>query len=98
MVAFDKKTGKEVWRTPRKVDITGARRYWCVPPKVSNWFAAAAEAIIAYDPLSGKELWRHKGLESNAVPNAGCFKRSVVLTSGSPNKIALAIKAGGRGT
>jgi len=30
--------------------------------------AAAAEAIIAYVRLTGKELWRTKGLESNAVP------------------------------
>lgn len=97
MVAFDKKTGKEAWRTPRKVDVT-----WTTPVLVhvadrTELVAAAAEAIIAYDPLTGKELWRHKGLESNAVPTPVVWNDLIVVTSGSPNKIALALKAGGTG-
>jgi outer membrane protein assembly factor BamB len=97
MVAFDKKTGKEVWRTPRKVDVT-----WTTPVLVrtstgTELVAAAAEAIIAYDPRTGKELWRHKGLESNAVPTPVVSHDMVVVTSGYPQKIALAIRAGGRG-
>src|SRR6266536_785813 len=68
LYAYDKKTGKEPWRVPRKVDIT-----WSTPVLVNTatrteLVTSAAEAIIAYDPLTGKELWRHKGLESNAVP------------------------------
>ena len=27
------------------------------------------QAVIAYDPASGRELWRMKGLASNAVPS-----------------------------
>lgn len=97
IVAFDKKTGKEAWRTPRKVDLT-----WTTPVLVqagnrTEIVTAAIEAIIAYDPLTGKELWRHKGLESNAVPTPVVMKDLVVITSGSPNKIALALKAGGSG-
>jgi outer membrane protein assembly factor BamB len=97
IVAFDKKTGKEAWRTPRKVDLT-----WTTPVLVqadnrTEIVTAAIEAIIAYDPLTGKELWRHKGLESNAVPTPVVMKDVVVITSGSPNKIALALKAGGSG-
>ncbi|HKO95530.1 MAG TPA: PQQ-binding-like beta-propeller repeat protein [Pyrinomonadaceae bacterium] len=97
IVAFDKKTGKEAWRTPRKVDLT-----WTTPVLVqagnrTEIVTAAIEAIIAYDPLTGKELWRHKGLESNAVPTPVVMKDLVVITSGSPSKIALALKAGGSG-
>ena len=97
IVAFDKKTGKEAWRTPRKVDVT-----WSSPVLVragnrTEIVAAAAEAIIAYDPLTGKELWRHKGLESNAVPTPVVANDLVVVTSGYPTKIALALKAGGSG-
>jgi len=97
MVAFDKKTGKEVWRTPRKVDVTWSTPVLVHTAKGVELVAAAAEAIIAYDPATGKELWRHKGLESNAVPSPVVSNDLVVLTSGSPNKIALAIKAGGSG-
>lgn len=97
IAAFDKKTGKEVWRVARKVDVT-----WTSPVLVragnrTELVTAAAEAIIAYDPLTGKELWRHKGLESNAVPTPVVYNDLVVVTSGYPKKIALALKAGGNG-
>ena len=97
MAAFDKKTGKQAWRTERKVDVT-----WSSPVLVrvgnrTELIASAAEAIIAYDPATGKELWRHKGLESNAVPTPVVLNDLVVVTSGSPKKVALALKAGGSG-
>lgn len=97
MAAFDKKTGKEVWRTPRKVDVTWSTPVLVHTAKGVELVAAAIEFIIAYDPLTGKELWRHKGLEGNAVPTPVVSNDLVVLTSGSPNKIALAIRAGGTG-
>ncbi len=97
MVAFDKKTGKEVWRTPRKVDVTWSTPVLVRTAKGAELVAAAIEFIIAYDPVTGKELWRHKGLESNAVPTPVVTNDLVVFTSGSPNKIALAIRAGGNG-
>jgi len=98
IAAFDKRTGREAWRVARKVDVT-----WSTPVLVrtakgtTELVAGAAEAIIAYDPLTGKELWRHKGLESNAVPTPVVLNDLVVITSGYPAKIALAIKAGGTG-
>ena len=97
IAAFDKKTGKEVWRTPRKVDVTWTTPVLVHTAKGTELVAAAAEAIIAYDPLTGKELWRHKGLESNAVPTPVVSNDLVVVTSGAPNKIALALRAGGSG-
>jgi len=97
IAAFDKKTGKQAWRRERKVDIT-----WSSPVLVragnrTELIASAAEAIIAYDPATGKELWRHKGLESNAVPTPVVLNDLVVLTSGAPKKVVLALKAGGSG-
>ncbi len=97
MVAFDKKTGKEVWRTPRKVDVTWSTPVLVRTARGTELVAAAIEFIIAYDPLTGKELWRHKGLEGNAVPTPVVLDDLIVLTSGSPAKIALAIRAGGTG-
>lgn len=97
MVAFDKKTGKEAWRVPRKVDVTWSTPVLVRTSKGTEVIAAAAEAIIAYDPLTGKELWRHKGLASNAVTTPVVSNDLVVLTSGYPEKVVLAIKAGGNG-
>ncbi|HEY7785746.1 MAG TPA: PQQ-binding-like beta-propeller repeat protein [Pyrinomonadaceae bacterium] len=97
IVAFDKKTGKEVWRVARKVDVTWTSPVLVKTAKRTELVTAAAEAIIAYDPATGKELWRHKGLQSNAVPTPVVSKDLVIVTSGYPTKIALAIKAGGDG-
>ena len=97
IVAFDKQTGKEVWRTPRKVDLTWSTPVLVRTAKGTELVAAAAEAIIAYDPVTGKELWRHKGLESNAVPTPVVSNDLVVVTSGAPAKVVLALKAGGSG-
>ena len=97
IAAFDKKTGKEVWRAPRKVDVTWSTPVLVKAGKRTELVASAAEAIISYDPMTGKELWRHKGLESNAVNTPVVSNDMVVITSGYPLKIALALRAGGSG-
>jgi outer membrane protein assembly factor BamB len=97
IAAFDKKTGKEVWRVARKVDLTWSTPVLVHAGKRTELVASAAEAIIAYDPQTGKELWRHEGLKSNAVNTPVVSHDLVVVTSGYPAKIALAIRAGGSG-
>lgn len=97
IAAFDKKTGNEVWRVPRKVDLTWSTPVLVRSAKGMELVAAAAEAIIAYDPGTGKELWRHKGLGSNAVTTPVVMNDLVIVTSGSPHKVVLALKAGGSG-
>ena len=54
-------------------------------------------AIIGYDPATGRELWRIKGLESNAVPSPVAGDDIVVLSAGYPAKVALAMRPGGTG-
>lgn len=97
IVALDKKTGKEAWRTPRKIQIS-----WSTPLLVktatrSELIASGTETVISYDPATGKELWRHKGVESNAIPSPVANSDMVYLVAGFPAKIAMAIKLGGSG-
>lgn len=97
IAAYDKKTGKQVWRTARDINIT-----WSVPIVIqtktrAELIASANETIISYDPKTGKELWRTKGLESNAVPTPVTNGEMVVVVSGYPTKITKAIKLGGSG-
>jgi outer membrane protein assembly factor BamB len=97
IVALDKKTGKEVWRTPRKVQVS-----WSTPLLVktstrSELITSGTETVISYDPATGKELWRHKGVESNAIPSPVANSDMVFLVAGFPAKIAMAIKLGGSG-
>jgi outer membrane protein assembly factor BamB len=64
IVAVDKKTGKEVWKTPRKVQVSWSTPLLVRTAKRSELIASGTETVISYDPATGKELWRHKG----AVP------------------------------
>ncbi len=97
IVAVDKKTGKEAWRTPRKVQVS-----WSTPLLVrtstrAELIASGTEAVISYDPATGKELWRHKGVESNAIPSPVANNEMVYLVAGFPAKIAMAIRLGQNG-
>jgi outer membrane protein assembly factor BamB len=97
IVALHKVTGKEVWRASRKVQLS-----WATPVLVragghDELVAAGTEHVIAYDPATGAELWRVKGLESNAVPSPVVVGDIVVVSAGYPNKIAMAVRAGGSG-
>lgn len=97
IVALDKKTGKEVWRTPRKVQVS-----WSTPLLVktatrSELITSGTETVVSYDPATGKELWHHKGVESNAIPSPVANNEMVYLVAGFPAKIAMAIKLGGSG-
>jgi outer membrane protein assembly factor BamB len=97
LAAFEKKTGKEVWRAPRKVQVS-----WGTPILVraagrDELVTTGTEAVIAYDPSTGRELWRAKGLESNAVPSPVATGDVVVLSAGFPAKLAVAIQPGGEG-
>ena len=58
---------------------------------------AGNQPIIGYDPATGRELWRMKGLESNAVTSPLAGDGLVVLSGGYPAKIAVAVRPGGSG-
>ena len=97
VVALDKRTGKEVWRTPRKTQVSWATPVLMRAGNRDELVTSGTEWIIAYAPATGKELWRAKGLESNAVPSPVVAGDIVVLSAGYPAKMAMAIRAGGTG-
>ena len=97
IVALDKKTGKEVWKTPRKVQVSWATPLLVKTAKRAELIASGTESIISYDPATGKELWTHKGVESNAIPSPVANSEMAYLVAGFPAKIAMAIRLGGSG-
>ena len=97
MVALDKRTGKEVWRTARTT-----RRSWATPLVVEankrvELIAAGAEMVAGYDPRSGRELWRSRGTESHPIPSAVAGLGLIFFTAGSQAKRAMAVRPGGEG-
>jgi len=97
IVGLDKKTGKEVWRTPRKVQVSWATPLLVTTAKRTELITSGSEAVIAYDPATGKELWRHKGVESNAIPSPVANNEMVFISAGFPAKVAMAIRLGASG-
>lgn len=97
IVALDRTNGREVWRVDRSM-----RRSWATPllvqtPSRMELVASGAERVVAYEPRTGRELWRAPGVESHPIPSAVAGHGLVFLTAGSQAKRALAIRAGADG-
>ncbi|HVG38467.1 MAG TPA: PQQ-binding-like beta-propeller repeat protein, partial [Pyrinomonadaceae bacterium] len=97
IVALDKRTGKQVWKTPRKVEASWATPILVQTGKRTELITSGNQAIVSYDPATGKELWRSKGVESNAIPSPVATRDTVIVSAGFPAKIAYAIRLGGNG-
>jgi outer membrane protein assembly factor BamB len=75
IAAFDKQTGKQIWRTDRDVGGKGQpaqRSRWATP---FVWRHALRTEIVAVGPgevvsydLGGKELWRMSGMAATPIP------------------------------
>ena len=93
IVAVDKRTGGQVWRTPRSEPVS-----WATPLVVRHagrpeLIASGAHTVISYDPATGKELWRSAGVEMNAVPTPVSGHGMVFVLA----KQVFAIRLGGNG-
>ncbi len=67
VVALDKSTGKTAWKTDRSVDFSqissNMRKAFSTPIILeaggqTQLFSPGAKAMMSYDPLTGKELWK----------------------------------------
>jgi outer membrane protein assembly factor BamB len=97
VMALDKRTGKTVWKTPRKVQASWATPLVVRTPQRAELITSGNEWIISYDPKTGKELWQAKGHESNAIPSPVSGHGMVFVSAGFPVKRTFAIKLGGAG-
>ena len=64
VAAWDKKTGKELWRTPRPEAKSGHSTpiVWTAPNKQKQILLPGSFLLTAYDPKNGKKLWWVGGL------------------------------------
>ena len=97
IVAFDKNTGKELWKTPRS-EPTG----WSTPLVVENGnklqvVVNATSKVRSYDLETGKEIWSAGGQTANAIPTPVADKDTVYVTSGFRGSALHAIKLGQTG-
>jgi outer membrane protein assembly factor BamB len=96
IVALDRKTGNEVWRTKDIIIeawntpllVTSPEKSLELVISVKNW-------LIAFDPDTGKELWRAEGVHRYVCPSVVAHDGVVYAIGGGHT--SLAVKAGGRG-
>jgi outer membrane protein assembly factor BamB len=107
IVAFDKQTGKTVWKRDRKItsyksDDGDVKKAYgtCTVIQVAgkpHLISPSAEATIAYDPRTGDELWRvrHGGMNASARPLFSDGR--LILNTGAGGSKLLAVDPAGRG-
>jgi outer membrane protein assembly factor BamB len=103
LAAFDARTGKELWRTPRTVEPT-RKTGWSTPFVWTNRLRTEVVTLgpgvaISYG-LDGRELWRIKRMGGVAIQSPFAWNDVLFVTSGTSgdnNKPIAAIRAGGSG-
>jgi outer membrane protein assembly factor BamB len=103
VAAYDKKTGKQVWRTDR--DLGGRqppmqRSGWSTP---FVWRNAQRTEIITVGPLTaisydltGKELWRLSGMSMTPVPTPFAYE-GMLFINGGRGRSLFALRPGATG-
>jgi outer membrane protein assembly factor BamB len=95
IVALDKATGKQVWRTDRPAEpynaLSNIGKKAYVTPLVINvkgkdlLISNGSAVTCAYDPLTGKEIWKVTGGAESTVPMPVAENGKVYFYTGSVN-------------
>jgi outer membrane protein assembly factor BamB len=98
LLAVNRKSGKDVWRTPRADKPKGG---WNTPILIET--ATRKELIVngefgvkGYDPTTGKELWFCKGFNGRGTPVPASGNGLLFVVNGKPGDI-YAVRPGGEG-
>ncbi len=96
LVALDKATGQIAWRAG------GMESSWSTPhlvttPQGQRELAVSVEGwILGFDPGTGDELWRCKGIDNYICPSPVSHEGVLYALGGRSSK-AVAVRSGGRG-
>ncbi len=108
VVALDKRTGKEVWRyelprpTPEQMKADdNLRGSWSTPLVINaggrdELILTLPEAVVAFAPKTGSELWRAGGLGS-LVYTSPMYGEGILVALGGYHRACVAVRPGGSG-
>jgi outer membrane protein assembly factor BamB len=96
LFAFDKQTGKEVWKAVSIMKSWSSPCIAEVPDGPPELIMNQKNEIFAFDPITGEKLWWCAGVEDYIVP-VPVFHDGVVYCLGGRSNRAIAVKLGGRG-
>jgi outer membrane protein assembly factor BamB len=107
VVALDKLSGKEVWRTPRPKIVAAdnkLKRAFSTPLLITHGgqeqlISPGAQWVCSYDPATGKELWRaNMGTDTHAVVPRPVYQDGLVyICTGYMKPQLWALKVDGEG-
>jgi outer membrane protein assembly factor BamB len=97
IIALDKKSGRELWKTPRDEGSS-----WSTPLVVEHQgrrqiIVSATNRVRSYDVQTGKLIWECAGLGANTIPAPVHQDGVVYVMSGFRNPRLMAIKLGREG-
>ena len=103
IAAFDKQTGKQVWRTNRNLGGDGQPRQhsgWATPfvwrnPLRTEIVTVGPQTVVSYD-LQGKELWRMSGTAATPIPTPFAYE-GLLYINGGRGRPLFAIRLGAAG-
>ncbi|TWU37135.1 outer membrane protein assembly factor BamB family protein [Novipirellula artificiosorum] len=103
VVAHDKRTGKQKWKTMRMTSARGEHGDGYTTPLLrhagerTELIVMGGQMLDAYDPATGKQLWRLSDLDGNRViPNPIVADQLIIATQGM-RQAMLAIRPSGDG-
>ena len=96
IAAFDKQTGKPLWKTPRGADVG-----WGSPVAIraggrEQIVLSSSYQVMSYDPQTGAEIWRARGTTVETIPTPVVGESLLFCSSGRAGP-TLAIRPDGRG-
>lgn len=98
VVALDKLTGKEVWRTDREGKMAYATPLIVAVDGKPQLISPGGEWVQAYDPATGKEIWRVRYPGGYSVVPRPVVGHGLTFVSSSYDSATLyAIRLGGEG-
>jgi outer membrane protein assembly factor BamB len=100
IAAFDKQTGKQVWRTNRDIGPKGRRSAWVTPfiwrnAQRTEIVAVGPEVVVSYD-MAGKELWRMSGMSAAPIPMPLAYE-GLLYIDGGRGALLAALRPGASG-
>jgi outer membrane protein assembly factor BamB len=106
VAAVDAKSGKQIWKVDRDFDTGGAQTSGWSSPFVwknnqrTELIVIGRAHAISYDPATGRELWRMRGLTGQSTPTPVAGEGLLYLATGSQgesNRPVFAVRPGASG-
>jgi outer membrane protein assembly factor BamB len=94
LLALDKATGRELWRTPHQGNTNWSGPYITTVNGRKQVIVSASREAGGYDLATGKQVWGARGLGQNTVPAPVAAGGLVFVMSGFRNPNLMAIRLG----